>query len=255
MKEKFNPFSLDGKTILVTGASSGIGRQTAINISKMGGKLIITGRNEYRLNAVYKKLEGDGHSQFVYDLSKEEDNIELAGKITSIDGIVHCAGIMQPYPVKFIETKQINDIFSINFNSVVLLTGKLLKRKKVTPGGSIVFISSISSKEKPYYGGALYSATKAALDAYCRTVALEHSKFKIRANCISPALVRTNLFDDFMGGIAQPENIVQHEKIYPLGFGEPDDVANAAVYLLSDASRWITGTNLIMDGGLLTSGN
>lgn len=255
MKEKFNPYSLEGKTILVTGASSGIGRQTAINASKMGGKIIITGRNEYRLNAVFKKLEGNGHQKFVFDLSKDEEVAELAGKIESINGIVHCAGIMQPYPIKFIESKQINDIFAINFNSVVLLTGKLLKRKKLTQGGSIVFISSISSNEKPYYGGALYSATKAAMEAFSRTVALEYSKFMIRSNCISPGLVRTSFFDEFMGGIAQPENIVKHEKIYPLGFGEPDDIANTAVFLLSDASRWITGSNIVMDGGLLTSGN
>jgi NAD(P)-dependent dehydrogenase (short-subunit alcohol dehydrogenase family) len=246
-----NPFSLAGKKILVTGASSGIGQQTAISISKIGGTLFITGRNEKKLTDTFSKLEGEGHEMFAADLL---DNIQFSNFINAvpkIDGIVHCAGILQPYPVKFILQKQIDEMFSINFNAPVLLTSKLLKQKKILDKASIVFISSISSNLRPYYGGALYAASKAALEAFSKVVAIEHSPQGIRSNCISPAIIKTPIFDEYVGGVATQENVDKYEKQYPLGFGEPVDVANAAVYLLSDAAKWVTGTTMILDGGLM----
>ncbi|HOY33355.1 MAG TPA: SDR family oxidoreductase [Bacteroidales bacterium] len=246
-----NPFSLTGKMILVTGASSGIGQQTAVSISKMGGTLLLTGRNEKRLADTFAMLEGDGHQMIVADLLDEKKRNELVEQMPQLNGMAYCAGILQPFPVKFITQKQIDEMLSVNFDAPVLLTGSLLKQKKFPDKASLVFISSISSSLRPYFGGALYTASKAALEAFSRAVAIEHARQGIRSNCILPAIIKTPIFNEYMGSVASHENVENYEKKYPLGFGEPVDVANAAVYLLSDAAKWVTGTNMILDGGLM----
>jgi len=253
MSEEFNPYCLKDKTILVTGASSGIGKQVAINISKIGGSVVICGRNKERLDETFSLLSGSNNFSFVGDLTDNDYLNNLVTEIPSLNGIVFCAGILAPYPIKFIEQKQIDEIFNINFNSIVLLTSKLLKKKKLIHGGSAVFISSISATYTPYYGGALYAASKAAIESFSRTMALENAKSKIRSNCISPAVVKTSLFDESLKYVASYENFERHEDKYPLGYGDPNDIANTAIFLLSDASKWITGTTLTLDGGFLTS--
>jgi NAD(P)-dependent dehydrogenase (short-subunit alcohol dehydrogenase family) len=249
-----SPFDLNNKTVLVTGASSGIGRQTAISISRMGGKLIVTGRDEKRLSETISLLEGEHHTYICGDLILPEFIEQLADFCGTLNGVVHCAGILHPYPIRFISKKEISDMFDINYTSPVLLTARLLKKKKMADNGSVVFITSISGTHRPYYGGALYAGSKAALESFSRVLAIEHTAKKIRSNCVSPAMVKTAIFDEYLGGVADQENVNEYEKQYPLGFGEPVDVANAVVFLLSDASKWITGTTIIMDGGLMIAG-
>lgn len=241
-----NPFSLKGKTYLVTGASSGIGAQTAISISKMGGVVVVCGRNKDKLNEVFAKLDGVGHQIIVADLYTQlEDVINNCPKI---NGIVYSAGITKHIPIKYIDKKNYDSVFNINYTIPVFLLDKLFKNKKINPNSSIVFISSLASKF-PFKGGTLYAGAKAALDTYCKTIALEFSHKKIRANTINPGMVKTPLLDGAEETISK-EAMDEHEKSYPLGFGETTDVANLAVFLLSDASKWITGTNIIIDGGL-----
>ena len=248
-----NPFSLEGKIILVTGASSGIGKEVAISTSKMGAQVIITGRNEERLKNTFDELAGKDHQYIIADLTLEEEITKLVSSLKSINGVVHCAGILQPFPIKFIQRKQIDTMFTINYYSAVLLSAKLLKQKKILDQASFVFISSISGTFRPYFGGALYAGSKAAIEAFSRGLAFENAAQKIRSNCISPAIIKTPIFDEYIGSITIDENIKAYEKQYPLGSGEPIDVANAAIYLLSDASKWVTGSTIVMDGGLMVS--
>ncbi len=242
-----NPFSLHKKNILVTGGSSGIGRQTAITLAEAGATVIISARREEELNRTLGMMSGN-HHKIVADLTNESQIDALVAAIEQVDGIVHSAGIVRPFPVKFIGKKQVDEMFGINYLGPVLLTSKLFKKKKVAKGASIVFMSSISS-QFPHKGGALYSGSKAALNTYSKTIALEYAPQKIRSNVISAAMVKTPLFDDAEKAVTK-EMMDKHGEGYPLGFGEPEDVANTTLFLLSDASKWITGTSIVMDGGL-----
>lgn len=239
---------LKHKTILVSGASSGIGEQAAILISQQGARLIITGRDETRLNEVFNRLEGDNHLKIIGDLTLEETLTEIIDKCPNLDGIVHSAGIIKPFPIKFITKKQISEIFKINFEAPTQLTSGLLKKKRINDSASIIFMSSVSSRYA-HKGGALYSASKAAINAFSRSIAIECASKKIRSNVISAAMVKTPIFDQAEKAVTA-DVMKMHEKNYPLGFGEPEDVANAILFLLSESSRWITGTILTMDGGL-----
>lgn len=243
-----NPFSLENKTILVTGASSGIGAQTAISASKLGATVILSARNKTKLEETLSKLEGGNHQIITADLTKQEEVKQLLDNLGNIDGVVHSSGIVRPFPVKFIDEKHIQEMFEINYNAPVLLMSKLFKAKKINKSASVVFMSSISSHFS-HKGGALYSSSKAAINSYSKTIALEFSQQKIRSNVISAAMVKTAIFNEAEGVISK-EMMDEHGKDYPLGFGEPEDVANAIIFLLSDASKWITGTEIIMDGGL-----
>jgi NAD(P)-dependent dehydrogenase (short-subunit alcohol dehydrogenase family) len=239
---------LKNKTILVTGASSGIGRATAQLCDSLGANLIITGRNSDELNKTKSLLKNKCDS-FVADLSSEEEINQLISKLSNIDGFVHCAGMINPLPVKFLKSKHIDELFKINFSSAVLLSSGLLAAKKINENASVVFISSVSA-EHPYTGGALYTASKSALEAFARGLALETSSKKIRVNTVAPALVRTKILEQ-SEQIYSKEEIEEIESRYPLGIGEPIDVANAIAFLLSNSSKWITGTIIHMDGGLL----
>ncbi len=241
-------FTLNGKKILVTGASSGIGRQAAINISNAGGTVILTARDPERLNQTLDLLHGEGHHVLVADLSVEKEIDLLVSLVDKINGMVNCAGIVHPLPVKFITMSRLEEMNNISYNAPVLLTGKLLKAKKISDSGSLVYMSSVSSRFG-YIGGALYCGAKAGIDAFVKVLALECASNGIRSNTINAAMVRTPLFDK-VEEIISKEEMAAHEKKYPLGLGEPSDIANAIVFLLSDASRWITGTNLVIDGGL-----
>lgn len=242
---------LKNKTILITGASSGIGKACAIILSNYECNLILTGRNTEKLSATNNELKNKKGFLISSDLSTEEGINKLISELNEIklDGIIHCAGIVKPLPLKFIKPHHVRDIFAINFEAPVLLTSTLLSKNKINNNASLVFISSISS-QYPFYGGALYVSTKSALEAYAKTVALEYVNKKIRSNIISPALVDTAILEESKNANSE-EMVNEYEKKYPFGFGKPEDVANMATFLISNASKWITGQNFTMDGGLL----
>ena len=239
---------LSERTILITGASSGIGRQTAITCAKLGAKLILSGRNSERLQESLDQLAGTEHLKIECDLTHENQIETLIDNLPSLDGIVHSSGSVNPIPAKFITQEKIDEVSSINFQAPILLSSRLLKRKKINRGASIVFMSSISARFA-YKGGALYSAAKAGLNAYSKTIAIEHAPQRIRSNSIEAAMVQTRIFDETEKAVGK-EQMAKHGERYPLGFGKPQDVANAIAFLLSDASKWITGTTLTLDGGL-----
>jgi NAD(P)-dependent dehydrogenase (short-subunit alcohol dehydrogenase family) len=242
-----NPFQLDGKTFLLTGASSGIGKAAAIAISKAGGTVIITGRNLERLQQTYSTLSGKGHFLFPADLNQSEEIHQLVDQLPGLDGIVFSAGITGHLPARFILEDDISSYFDTNYKAPVLLTSRILKIKKLNNKASVIFLSSIATKF-PYYGGALYSSTKAAIELYSKVLAIELASKGIRSNCISPSFVKTPMVDSAAETISD-EVMEKFKKMMPLGFGEPEDVANAIIYLLSDASKWVTGSNLVLGGG------
>jgi len=241
---------LSNKVFLVTGASSGIGKQAAIKIAQQGGVLVITGRDEKRLASTLNLLEGEGHSMFVANLENEEEINSLVASLPVINGLVNCAGIVGPMPIKFIRQKDINKLMRINFEVPVLLTGRLLLMKKLVNNSSVVFMSTVAT-QMPYFGGALYNSAKSAIESYSKTLALELVSKGIRSNCLSPGLVNTPLINtpvsDGQMEIVD-ESLGRYLKKYPMGIGEPDDVANAIVFFMSDESKWISGTNLVMGG-------
>lgn len=247
MNCSFNPFSLYGKTVLITGASSGIGRQTAIVCSRMGANVVITGRNEERLHATLEQLEGSSHKAIVADLSDMRQIEYLASECDELDGIVHNAGVGDRTPLKMVREKDIERVMGTNFNAPVLLQRALLKKKKVKPSSSIVFIAS-RAPFAPSPGNGLYAASKGAIIAYAKVLGLELSSQLIRVNCICPAMVWTELVQKDAEVTGADYN--DAEKLYPLKrYGRPDDIANLTVYLLSDASSWMTGSCIDITGG------
>ena len=243
----YNPFSLKGKTILVTGASSGIGKATAIECSKIGATVVITGRDEQRLNLTYIQLEGSGHLKLVADFKIEDELAALVNNIPEIDGLVNVAGIVKTLPFQFVNRVELMNIFDVNFFSPVLLSQKIVKARKLKKGSSIVFISSIEGTVTTHIGNSMYAASKGAVSAISKNMALELAAKKIRVNCILPGMVETPLIN--LGEITE-EQLEADKKLYPLKrFGKPEEVAYAIIYLLSDASSWVTGSNLLIDGG------
>jgi len=240
-------FSLNGNTILITGATSGIGKQCAIDLSASGAKLIVTGRDETRLIETMALLKGEGHNYYLADLLDFDKFTSIAENLPILDGVVHSAGITGHLPAKFIGVNDISEIMQVNYMAPVLLTAALLRKKKIANKASIVFLSSITTKY-PYYGGALYGSSKAAIEAYSRVLAIELAAKGIRSNCVSPSFVRTPMVDD-AGKTISNDVLEKFEKMMPLGFGEPTDVSNAILYLLSDASKWVTGSNMVLGGG------
>ena len=240
--------NLKGKTILVTGASAGIGSAVAQLCSDLGAKVCITGRNMDRLIEVSKQLSIDSEL-FQADLTLEKDIDDLVKALPCIDGWVHCAGIIEPFPIKFIQSKHIKSMFTINFDSACLLSSKLMQHKKVNNGSSFVFMSSVSASH-PYNGGSLYAASKAALESFSRSIALEFASKGVRSNCISAALVETEMFERTKNALSETE-LLGILSSYPLGIGKPMDVAHASAFLLSNQSSWMTGTTITLDGGLL----
>ena len=246
MEPCFNPFSLVGKTILVTGASSGIGRTTAVFCSRMGARVVITGRNELRLQETLDGLYGEGHLQIAADLTDKESIALLIKELPQLNGVVHCAGIGHRKPCKSISEEDITSVMSANFNSAVLLQAGLLSGRKIEKSASIVFISSRAA-EIPDIANSIYSASKGALKSYAKCLSLELAPRNIRVNCICPAVVITPLILD--SGVDLEQLKVEEAK-YPLKrYGKPEDIANLAVFLLSDASSWMTGSCIDITGG------
>ncbi|MDR2841316.1 MAG: SDR family oxidoreductase [Paludibacter sp.] len=243
----YNPFSLQGKTVLVTGASSGIGRAVAVECAKMGANVVITGRNTERLNETFLALAAGEHLQIVADITTESGINSLVENLPKLDGCVNNAGIAQPLLVQQIEKQDINEVFDINTFAPIVLTQKLLSNKKLNKKASLVFTSSISGVYCSAIGGSLYSASKAAINGFIKGAALDLAGREIRVNSVNPGLIATNIFSE---GTVTAEQLDEEIKRYPLRrFGKPEEVAYAVIYLLSAASEWVTGTNLKIDGG------
>ena len=242
----YNPFSLEGKTVLVTGASSGIGQATAIECAKMGAKVVITGRNVERLQETFGQLEGEGHLQIAADLNSEDEIAKLVEQCPVLNGLVNNAGRGKSKPVNFIGLQDLQDVYQTNLFGVALLTKMLLKKKKIAKEGSIVFTSSISAYMTAA-GLSIYASSKAAVAAYMRTGSIELGPKGIRTNVMLPGMVETKLINS---GTYTDEDKQNDLALYPLGrYGQPEDIARAMVFLLSDASAWMTGAELVVDGG------
>jgi NAD(P)-dependent dehydrogenase (short-subunit alcohol dehydrogenase family) len=248
--DALNPFSLCGKSIIVTGASSGLGRATALLCASLGATVIGVGRDKVRLQHTLDALRLESSSEHrteCVDLTDGDMRTTFVSRLVEpIHGVVHAAGISRLCPVRLMTAAHLQEVQAINVDAPMLLTQALLKRNLIEAGGSILFIASIAA-HIGVPGVAAYSGSKAALIAMMRCLSMEVVKRRIRANCLSPALVETPLLDATSEVVG---SLDEERKNYPLGFGSPNDVANAAVFFLSDASRWITGTTLVMDGGL-----
>lgn len=248
----YNPFSLEGKTILVTGASSGIGRATAIECSKMGATVIITARNENRLKETFDNLNTDWeqcHQMIIAELSTEDGIYELVDNLPNIDGVSLNAGIVKTLPVKFINQNALSEVLNVNMIGPVLLTQRLLKKKKLHKGSSVVFTSSIGGVMISTIGNTMYGISKGGLNAFMKGFALEMAANGIRSNSVNPGFVATNILS---AGIISEADLEKNMKAYPMGrFGKPEDIAYAIIYLLSDASSWVTGHTLVVDGGVI----
>lgn len=247
-----NPFSLNGKIILVTGASSGIGQQAAILCSQLGARVAIIGRNEERLKHTLSLMEGEGHQLVCFDLNETEGIKDMVTKVVAsigpLEGLICCAGISNILPLKLMTVEKQQEFFRTNVFATIELTRQVLSVKNFCKlGGSVVFISSVMGVVGEN-AKSLYSMTKGALISATRSIAIEYAPKKIRVNCISPGVVITpiNINQPY---IADPEKRAVLESKHPLGLGQTSDIANACVFLLSDASRWMTGQNLIVDGG------
>ena len=244
----YNPFSLEGKTILVTGASSGIGQTTAIACSQMGASVIITGRNRERLQQTYDEmLPNDGHQQICADLVTEEGIVKMLNSAPKLDGLVLCAGKGLTLPLQFASRDKFNDIFDINFFAPVELLRLLYKKKLLNKEASVVFVSSIGGTHSFMPGNSIYGASKSAFNSIMKYSAREFAQRKIRVNSVCPGMVETPFIHR---GTLTAEDFNKDMEQYPLKrYGKPADIANGIIYLLSDASSWITGQSLVIDGG------
>ncbi|MDE6083268.1 MAG: SDR family oxidoreductase [Muribaculaceae bacterium] len=246
-----NPFSLEGKRILVTGASSGIGRATAIEASNLGARLVLIGRDENRLNETLEALQGEGHFILSADLTDEASLNHLVEVCGLLDGAVLCAGKGLTLPVEFSDRAHFDELFNINFFATAELLRLLYKKKRLVKEASIVLISSMGGTRIFSGVNSIYGSSKAALDSFMKFAAKEFAARKVRVNSICPGMVDTPLIHR---GTITEKQLADDVRRYPLKrYGKPEDVAYAAVYLLSPASAWVTGTSMIVDGGLSIS--
>lgn len=243
----YNPFSLEGKTILVTGASSGIGKATAIECSKMGAKVVVTGRNEERLYQTLSLLEGEGHLAIPADLSDENSLNTLVEKCPTLQGLVNNAGSTIMIPTQFINRDKLMQVLEVNTVAPILLTQLLLKKKKLGKGASVVFTDSISGVKIASPGNVLYSTSKSAINGFVKNAALDLAGKNIRVNAVCPGMIDTHILDN---GTVTAEDQEADINKYPLKrHGTPEEVAYAIIYFLSDSSGFTTGSNLVIDGG------
>lgn len=245
-------YSLESRNILITGASSGIGRQCAISCSRMGARLALIARNKDKLEETIELLEGDGHLSFLQDITEYEktESIikETVEKIGPIHGFIHSAGIEMSRPLKILSPKDYEKIFSVNVIAGFEIIRVLSKIKYLAPeGASYVLISSVMGALGDI-GNVAYCSSKGALLSAGKAMALELAPKKIRVNCILPGVVQTEMSRLLFQNISdESKNSIL--KMHPLGLGTPEDVANACIFLLSEASKWITGANFFVDGG------
>lgn len=237
-------FSLEGKTILVTGASSGIGKATAIECSKMGANIFLSARNKERLEQTLLEMAPGNHSIITADMTHLEDVQKLAEEVSVLDGVALIAGINDKMIIKKIDDEYVSKMLTTNLSGPALLVKSLLKGKKIAKQASIVFMSSVSAFY-PSVSNAMYAASKAAVNQFAKVLALEVLPLKARVNCIQPAFVETEMIHKY-----SEETLSEIRNNYPLGrFAKPEEIAYAVIYYMSDASQMVTGTSLVIDGG------
>lgn len=244
-----NPFSLKDKTILVTGASSGIGKAIAIECSKMGARVIIVGRNTERLNETLSLVEGNkDHLSFAIDLNIEDNVTELIANIPKLDGIVLAAGIVEMLPVLFATPEKFKKIYETNLFSPIELLRLIVKKKKYNSGLSIVAIDSVAGTLGFSPANGIYGSGKAALMSFMKYCALELAPKNIRVNTISPGMILTPMHTK---GVVESEKLEEKVSHVPIKvWGKPEDIAYASIYLLSNAASYVTGANIVIDGGI-----
>lgn len=247
-----NPMDLSGKYIMVTGASSGIGKGIAKFLSKLGANLIMLARSEERLKETLNALEPGDHSYYLLDLNRLDEIEGIFVKVCSqgrkLDGLVHSAGISLTIPLQYLKMNDLKNIMTVNFYSFMELVKQFSRKKYSNGGGSIVAVSSISSRVGAR-GLAAYCASKGALDSSIRALALDLAAKNIRINSVAPGIIDTQIYDDLKDIVNNNDFEEKLKERQLLGVGKPEDVAYAAAFLLSDASRFITGTSLVLDGG------
>jgi len=244
----YNPYSLEGKSILVAGASSGIGRQVAIDCSKLGAKVHIVARSEEKLEETFSLMEGEGHQMHQCDITVEEELDRLVAELPALDGFSNCVGVTMVMFVKFLNKKSLDKVIVTNALAPILLTQKLVRKKKFNNPASIVYTSSLSGVYTVHYGDALNATSKGALNGFAKSAALDLAAQGIRVNCVNPGVVETEAA--FSGTFLTEEEMKEKQQYFPLKrFGKPEDIALAIIFLLSDASTWITGVNIPIDGG------
>ena len=235
--------------MLVTGASSGIGREIAIACSRMGATVVVTARNEERLQATLDSMESSGqeHRLLVADLTSSDEMTALVASLPSLDGAVLCAGNSTTLPLQFGSRDKFDEMFDVNFFAPVELLRMMYKKKILQKGASVVLMASIGGTHSFMPGNGVYGASKAALNSFMKYAAREFASRRVRVNSICPGMVDTPLIHR---GTITEEQLAEDAKRYPLGrYGQPEDIANGAIYLLSDASSWLTGHDLVIDGG------
>ena len=244
---EYNPYALTGKTILVTGASSGIGRAVAIECSRLGAHVILSVRNKEKLEETLKMMEGHGHQVIECDLSKEKEVNLLIDEVPEIQGLVNNAGTTMTVPVPFIKFNALSDLLKVNTIAPIMILSGLVKKKKLRENSSVVFTSSVSGLGRVSPGNTMYAATKGAVSTFVMGAAKELASKGIRVNAVCPGMTETDIMSHLA---ASEEQLKEYRKTFPLErYGKPEEIAWAIIYLLSDASAWVTGTNLLIDGG------
>lgn len=249
----YNPFSLIGKTILVTGASSGIGQATAIECSKLGASVVITGRNKERLEQTFHNLDvsqGQNHQMLIADLTNDDSLEQFVKQLPSLDGVLSNAGVLKnPVPIKFIKDDAMHDIFDANLFSHVKLARDLHKKKKLNKNASYVFTASTGGVATHVVGNSIYDMTKSAINAFVKSCAVDLSSRGIRCNAVCPGMIMTPMTKP-EGTLSEADYQKDIKNHYLLGrYGQPEEVAHVIAFLLSDASSFMTGASVMVDGG------
>jgi NAD(P)-dependent dehydrogenase (short-subunit alcohol dehydrogenase family) len=250
---QFNPMDLSGRTILVTGATSGIGRATAVYLSKLGARVIASGRNQDRLDAVLTEMEGDNHLGRLFDLADLDAIVPwlktLCAEVGPLNGIAHCAGVQATRPIQAVKPDFVMEVLTQNLGAALMLAqGFRLKACHGNPASLVYVSSSAALKTAP--GNVVYASSKGGIVSAVKGLGVELVRDGVRVNAVAPAMVDTPMSDQFRTLLSE-ENFQRIVAMHPLGLGRPDDVAAAIAFLLADTSRWITGSILNVDGGFL----